>query len=50
MELCVTREVGTPGTYCMSNLKNQWTSVLTHFEIFITKICMKVPGIWHKKT
>ncbi len=25
-------------------------SVLTHFEIFITKICMKVPGIWYKKT
>ncbi len=25
-------------------------SVLTHFEIFVTKICMKVPGIWHKKT
>ncbi len=25
-------------------------SVLTHFEIFITKICIKVPGIWHKKT
>ncbi len=24
--------------------------VLTHFEIFITKICMKVPGIWHKKS
>ncbi len=24
-------------------------SVLTHFKIFITKICMKVPGIWHKK-
>ncbi len=24
-------------------------SVLTHFEIFITKICMKEPGIWHKK-
>ncbi len=24
-------------------------SVLTHFEIFIIKICMKVPGIWHKK-
>ncbi len=24
-------------------------SVLTHFEIFITKICMKVHGIWHKK-
>ncbi len=24
-------------------------SVLTHFEIFITKICMKMPGIWHKK-
>ncbi len=23
-------------------------SVLTHFKIFITKICMKVPGIWHK--
>ncbi len=23
-------------------------SVLTHFEIFITKICMTVPGIWHK--
>ncbi len=34
---CVTREVGT-------------LSVLTPFEIFITKICMKVPGIWHKKT
>ncbi len=25
-------------------------SVLAHFKIFITKICMKVPGIWHKKT
>ncbi len=25
-------------------------SVLTHFKIFITKICTKVPGIWHKKT
>ncbi len=25
-------------------------SVLSHFGIFITKICMKVPGIWHKKT
>ncbi len=37
-----------PG-YSMSNLKNEWTSVLTHFEIFITKICMKVLGIWHKK-
>ncbi len=24
-------------------------SVLTHFNIFITKICMKVPGIWHTK-
>ncbi len=24
-------------------------SVLAHFEIFITKICTKVPGIWHKK-
>ncbi len=24
-------------------------SVLTHFEIFITKICRKVPGIWHKQ-
>ncbi len=24
-------------------------SVLTHFKIFITKICIKVPGIWHKK-
>ncbi len=24
-------------------------SVLAHFEIFITKICMKVPGIWHTK-
>ncbi len=24
-------------------------SVLTHFEIFISKICMKEPGIWHKK-
>ncbi len=24
-------------------------SVLTHFEIFISKICMKVSGIWHKK-
>ncbi len=24
-------------------------SVLTHFEIFITKICMKVPEIWHTK-
>ncbi len=24
-------------------------SVFTHFEIFITKICMKIPGIWHKK-
>ncbi len=24
-------------------------SVLTHFEIFIGKISMKVPGIWHKK-
>ncbi len=24
-------------------------SVLTHFEICITKICMKVPWIWHKK-
>ncbi len=24
-------------------------SVLTHFEIFITKICMKVPIVWHKK-
>ncbi len=23
-------------------------SVLTHLEIFITKICMKVPGIWQK--
>ncbi len=23
-------------------------SVLTHFEIFITKICMKAPGIWHQ--
>ncbi len=23
-------------------------SVLTYFKIFITKICMKVPGIWHK--
>ncbi len=38
MEFCVTREVGNPA------------SVLTHFEIFITKLCMKVPGIWHKKT
>ncbi len=38
MEFCFTREVGT-------------LSVLTHFKIFIiTKICMKVPGIWHKKT
>ncbi len=25
-------------------------SGLTHFEIFITEICLKVPGIWHKKT
>ncbi len=24
-------------------------SVLTHFEICITNICMKVPGIWDKK-
>ncbi len=24
-------------------------SVLTYFEIFITKICMKVLGIWHEK-
>ncbi len=24
-------------------------SVLTHFEIFITKTYMKVPGMWHKK-
>ncbi len=24
-------------------------SVLTHFEIFITKMCMKVPAIWHEK-
>ncbi len=23
---------------------------LTHFKIFTTTICMKVPGIWHKKT
>ncbi len=37
MEFFVTREVGT-------------LSILTHFEIFIIKICMKVPGIWHKKT
>ncbi len=25
-------------------------SVLTYFEIFITNIYMKVPGIWHTKT
>ncbi len=25
-------------------------SVLTHVKIFVIKICMKVPGIWHKKT
>ncbi len=25
-------------------------SVLTDFKIFILKICMKVPSIWHKKT
>ncbi len=24
-------------------------SVSIYFKIFITKICMKVPGIWHKK-
>ncbi len=24
-------------------------SALTHFKSFITKICMKVPGIWNKK-
>ncbi len=35
MEFCVTRNP---------------TSVLTHFVIFITKFCMKVPGIWHKQT
>ncbi len=23
-------------------------SILTHFRIFITKICMKLSGIWHK--
>ncbi len=34
MELCVTRKVGT----------------LHLFSIFITKINMKVPEIWHKKT
>ncbi len=41
-----------------NNLENTWNfvspesgkehCVLTHFEIFITKICMKVPGIWSK--
>ncbi len=32
--------------------KRNWkpASVLTHFKIFINKICMKVPGIWHKQT
>ncbi len=36
MEFFVTREVGT-------------LSVLTHFDIFITKICMKVTGMWQEK-
>ncbi len=36
------------GILCHKRSGNS-ASVLTHFEIFITKICMKVPGIWHKK-
>ncbi len=36
MEFCFTRKVGT-------------LSVLTHFKIFITKMCMKVPGILAQK-
>ncbi len=46
-----------------NNLENIWNIVwqekcelgthrnrnLIHFEIFITNICMKVPGIWHTK-
>ncbi len=34
------------GILCHKRSENP-ASVLTHFEIFITKICMKVPGIWH---
>ncbi len=36
------------GILCHKRSENP-ASALTHFEIFITKICMKVPGIWHKK-
>ncbi len=36
------------GILCQKRSGNP-ASVLTHFKIFITKICMKVPGIWHKK-
>ncbi len=34
------------GILCHKRSVNS-ASVLTHFEIFITKICWKVPGIWH---
>ncbi len=37
------------GILCQKRSGNP-ASVLTHFKFFITKICMKVPGIWHKKT
>ncbi len=43
-----------------NNLENTWNFVsqekwepwicLAHFKIYITKICNKVPVIWHKKT
>ncbi len=40
------------GFHCIY-LENTWNFVSpekwTHFWIFITKICMKVPGIWHTK-
>ncbi len=35
------------GIFCHNRSGNP-ASVLNHFEIFTTKICMKVPGIWHK--
>ncbi len=37
------------GILCHKRSENP-ASVLRHLEIFISKICMKVPGIWHKKT
>ncbi len=36
------------GSLC-HKISGNAASVLTHFEILITKICIKVPGIWCKK-